>query len=259
MATLRLIRTFLYDQLEASSANQKGASAFNWALIFLILFSLVLFTVETEKDFAAQYERPLWYINMSVLVIFTIEFIGRISSVGVDKRYKGATGLLSYFKSNWVMLGIDFLAFAPELIVVLLGLSPPSWLRALRIVRLFKMARYFPAFKLVIDALRSSLQELLAALTVATMVWYLSAVLIYLAENDAQPEVFGSITQSMWWSVVTLTTVGYGDAYPVTLLGKITAGFITILGVGILAIPTGILAGAFMKVISENRHSEEDS
>jgi voltage-gated potassium channel len=137
------------------------------------------------------------------------------------------------------------------LFLLAIGLSPPSLLRALRVARLLKMTRYFPAFKLVLDALRSCVNELLAALAVAVMLWYFASVLLYLAESEAQPDGFGSITRAMWWSVVTLTTVGYGDVYPVTALGKIFAGFIAVLGIGAVAMPSGILAGTFMEKLRD--------
>ena len=155
------------------------------------------------------------------------------------------------------MIAIDFLAFAPELFLILIGLSPPGMLRALRLMRLFKMARYFPAFRLVVNALWSCMQELLAALAVAVMLWYAASVLLYLAERNVQPEIFGSITRSMWWSVVTLTTIGYGDVVPMTILGKVLAGFIAVLGVGAVATPSGILAGAFMQTFRA-RHEGGD-
>jgi voltage-gated potassium channel len=97
------------------------------------------------------------------------------------------------------------------------------------------------------------LQELLAALAVAVMLWYASSVLLYLAEGSVQPDGFGSITRSMWWSVVTLTTIGYGDVYPVTVLGKILASLLAVLGVGAVALPSGILASAFIEQFRNKR------
>ena len=116
----------------------------------------------------------------------------------------------------------------------------------LRVVRLFKMARYFVAFPLLANALKTSLQPLLAAVTIAVITWYLAAVALYFAEHEAQPEAFATIGDAMWWSVITLTTVGYGDITPITTPGRIIAGFVAVLGLGTVALPSGIIAASFM-------------
>ena len=252
------LRQTIYHQLEAERPEKRGLSPANWVLLFLILFSLVLYTAETERKIGIGNLDAIWFLNISILIIFGIEFVARLYAVGIDERFKGRRGLRDYAKSKWFIMSIDFLAFAPELFLIAIGFSPPSWLRALRVVRIFKMARYFRAFKLVADALRSCWQELLAALAVTVILWYLASVLLYLVESDVQPKGFGSITRSMWWSVVTLTTVGYGDVYPVTVLGKILAGFIAVLGVGSVAMPSGILAGAFMEQFRDKQRTQDE-
>jgi voltage-gated potassium channel len=251
MSVRTSLRLSIYQQLEAERPKKQGLSPINWAILFLILFSLALYTAETER--AIQFEEGgiFWFLNVLVLILFGAEFVLRLCSVGVDERFRGWSGLGNYIRSNWLLVTVDFLAFAPELFLLAIGLSPPSLLRALRVARLLKMTRYFPAFKLVLDALRSCVNELLAALAVAVMLWYFASVLLYLAESEAQPDGFGSITRAMWWSVVTLTTVGYGDVYPVTALGKIFAGFIAVLGIGAVAMPSGILAGTFMEKLRD--------
>ena len=247
------LRKSIYDQLEAERPDKRGLSPTNWCILFLILFSLVLYTAETEREIDVASRSLFWLLNYAVLTVFAVEFVGRLYAIGTVERFRGWRGLTTYARSNWFLLTVDFLAFAPELVLMLVGLNPPGVLRALRLVRLFKLIRYFPAFRLVVDALRSCLQELLAALAVAVMLWYVSSVLLYLAEGGVQPDEFGSITRSMWWSVVTLTTIGYGDVYPVTVIGKILAGGIAVLGVGAVALPSGILAGAFIEKF-RNRH-----
>ena len=196
-------------------------------------------------------------LNIIILCVFCIEFIMRLCVAGVDERFKGWNGLCAYVKSNGFMVAVDFLAFAPELLLLTIGVSPPSWLRSLRVFRLFKMARYFPAFKLVVNALRSCIQELLVALSLSAVLWYLASVALYFAESEVQPERFGSITRSMWWSVVTLTTVGYGDVVPMTIFGKVAAGVIAVIGLGTVALPSGIIAGAFIEKYRERRQTKD--
>ena len=127
--------------------------------LILILISLVLFTAETEKEFGIGQLGALRLANVLIVWVFCIEFILRLYVAGVDEKYRGRRGFLAYIKANWAMILVDFIAFAPELLFLIISASPPSWLRALRVCRLFKMARYVPAFRLVISTLRSCYQE----------------------------------------------------------------------------------------------------
>lgn len=248
------LRRKVYSQLETEAREQKGLSVTNWLLVFLILSSIVLYTAETEREIPFIEAGIYWWVNIVILTVFAVEFFLRLWSVGVDGRFNGWRGLWTYVRSHWVMVSVDFLAFAPELFIVLvIGANPPSWLRSLRGLRLMKMARYHRAFALVWDALRSCYQELLVALSLSAMLWYIAALFLYLTEGTAQPEAFGSITRSMWWSVVTLTTVGYGDVVPETVFGQIAAGIVAVVGVGTVALPSGIIAGAFLDKLREHR------
>ena len=253
MQTQRSLRRLIYAQLEAPRAPGTGLSLANWSILFLILLSLVIYTAETEQELGIGADSWVRILNSAVLMIFGVEFILRLYAAGVDQRYHGRSGFRTYIRSNWFLICIDFLAFAPELLLLAFGIAPPGWLRMLRVIRIFKIARYFPAFRVVVGAVRSCIQELLAALSVSVVLWYIASVLLFLAERHSQPDAFGSITRSMWWSVVTLTTVGYGDSFPVTVIGKILAGVIAVLGLGAVAMPSGILAGAFMDKIREQR------
>jgi len=247
------IRRAIHHQLETESAGKKGLSATNWVVVFVILLSLVLYTAETEEKVQTGQAGAFGILNTTILCVFCIEFFLRLWAAGDDERFRGWKGLRAYIRSNWLMVLVDFIAFAPELLMILIGGSPPTWLRSFRVARLFKMARYIPAYRLVADALRSCMQELLVAVSLAAVLWYVAAVLLYLAESDIQPDNFGSITRSMWWSVITLTTIGYGDVYPVSIAGKLAAGMIAVIGVGTVALPSGIIAGAFQTQFRERR------
>ncbi|HUE47092.1 MAG TPA: ion transporter [Aestuariivirgaceae bacterium] len=248
-------KRWLYNQLEAERPHKRGLSPVNWGLLFLILLSLVLYTAETEEEIGLSGSKFFSLFNVAILAAFALEFVLRLYAVGVIDRYRGWRGQFEYVKSHWFMITVDFIAFAPELFLLAIGINAPSWLRMFRVVRLFKMARYFPAFQVVGDAIKSCAQELLAALSISVVLWYGASVLLYIAEGAVQPENFGSISRSMWWSVVTLTTVGYGDSYPITTLGQIFAGVIAILGIGAVALPSGILAGAFIEAFRSKRQT----
>ncbi len=130
-------------------------------------------------------------------------------------------------------------------------------LRALRLFRLFKLARYVPAFAIVGAAVRRAWEPLMAALCVAAAQLYIAAMVLYLIEGDTKPQAFGSIARAMWWAVVTLTTVGYGDVYPDSTWGRVAAGLVALAGVGIVAMPTGILASAFAEEFRERHEAEQ--
>jgi voltage-gated potassium channel len=154
------------------------------------------------------------------------------------------------------------LAFLPELVAIVFFPDATShWFpafRALRLFRLFKLARYIPAFAIVGAAVKRAWAPLVAALCVAAAQLYIAAMMLYFIEGPSKPDEFGSIARSMWWAVVTLTTVGYGDVYPESAGGRVAAALVAIAGVGIVAMPTGILASAFAEEFRE-RHEREQA
>lgn len=254
----RPAKYFLRHQLDTEGARTKGLSATNWALVFLILASLVLYTAGTEEEMHSGTTGIFGVLDTFILVIFGVEFVLRLLVSGPADHKPSWKDTVSYVRHHRLMVVVDFLAFAPELLFILMGWGSPGWLRSLRVFRLFKMARYFPAFTLVVNALKSCIQELLVAVSLSAILWYLASVALYLAEGAEQPDKFGSITRAMWWSVVTLTTVGYGDVYPVTVMGRIAAGVFALVGVGTVALPSGIIAAAFIQEFRERKAARRE-
>lgn len=251
----RSIRRLTFEQLETEWRAGRGLSATNICLVLAILVSIGLYTAETEIALGDGDTGMVRQLNEAFLWVFAAEFAARLWSVGAEARFRGGSGLWAYVKANPVMLCVDFLAFAPELIWLAFAPTSPGFLRSLRVVRLLKITRYYPACRLVLDALRACYQELLVALSLSASLWYLSSVTLYAFESDAQPEKFGSIVRAMWWGVATLTTVGYGDVYPQTVVGKIAAGLFAVIGVGTVALPSGIIAGAFIEKYRARRQT----
>jgi voltage-gated potassium channel len=180
--------------------------------------------------------------------------------VGEDPQYRGLVGRLRYAVTFLAIA--DLLAFLPELVVMIYAPHAQGaalvGLRALRLFRLFKLARYVPAFGIVGSAFKRAGAPLMAALAVMATQIYVAALLLYFVEGsiEGQEDSFGSVTRALWWSVVTLTTVGYGDVFPVTPLGRVLAALIALTGIGIVAMPTGILASAFAEEFRE-RHERK--
>ncbi|MCB0644536.1 MAG: potassium channel family protein, partial [Phaeodactylibacter sp.] len=162
---------------------------------------------------------------------------------------------------------IDLLAILPfylELTLVAYGIHHMAdtrflrVLRLMRLLRLFKLNRYNSSMKMIGNVLREEKEKLFITLFMVVILLVLSAALIFTFEHEAQPEAFPNIYSSMWWAIATLTTVGYGDVFPVTAIGKMLAGFIALLGIGLVALPTGILASSFVTHLDENEDEEEN-
>lgn len=256
------IKAYVHDWLEPDEPG--GINFFSGLIIALVLISLIALAIETEAirpdtPFPPWVRSVVEIVNGVVVVIFAVEFALRFWSEGENPSHKGLIGRLRFLATPLALA--DVLAFLPELLVLLFfpGLHG-GWLaalRALRLFRLFKLARYVPAFSIVGSAVKRAGAPLMAAVCVAAAQVYVAALLLYFIEGDTKPSQFGSITRSLWWAIVTLTTVGYGDVYPETALGRVAAGLVALAGIGIVAMPTGILASAFAEEFRERHEAQE--
>ena len=256
------LKAYIHDWLEPDDPN--NVNFFSATIIALVLISLAALALETEAirpdtHFVPGFEAFLRQINAMIVVVFAIEFVLRFWSEGENPRHAGVIGRLR-FLTRLITIA-DVLAFLPELIVLLfIPDLHGGWLaalRALRLFRLFKLARYVAAFAIVGAAVRRAGAPLLAALCVAAAQLYISAMLLYFIEGERNPQSFGSITRALWWAVVTLTTVGYGDVYPQTVMGRIVAGLVALTGIGIVALPTAILASSFAEEFRERYEAHQ--
>jgi voltage-gated potassium channel len=255
-------RAYIHDWLEPD--NQGDFNALTLAIVSLVIISLMSLAIETEATRADTPMAP-WVagvvgdINMVVVWVFAAEFALRFWSEGENPKHKGVLGRLRFLVTPLAIA--DILAFLPELITMLLvPHAAGPWLaalRALRLFRLFKLARYVPAFGIVGAAVRRAGPPLIASVCVAAAQVYVAALLLYFIEGDTKPQQFGSVTRAMWWAIVTLTTVGYGDVYPETVLGRVAAGLVALAGIGIVAMPTGILASSFAEEFRERAERKE--
>lgn len=251
-------RGYVHDWLEPDDVEQFNFLTF--FVVLLVVLSLAGLALETEASRADTPLPPLVLplvsaFNAFIVVVFAIEFALRFWSEGENPAHRGLVGRLRFMLSP---MGItDFLAFAPELFVMLfMPHVDGPWLaalRALRLFRLFKLARYVPAFAIVGNAVRRAGAPLVATGCVAAAQIYVAALLLHFIEGEAKPQAFGSVLRALWWAVVTLTTVGYGDVYPDTVLGRFAAALVALAGIGIVAMPTGILASAFADEFREHR------
>ena len=216
---------------------------FDWVMQALILLSVITFSIETLPDLETGTRKLLHITEVVIVIIFTIEYLLRLYVS--DKK-------LSYVLSIYGL--IDLIAILPFYLSFFLSFSVD--LRWLRIVRLIKLFRAGKAMRRFSRAFVIAKEEIAIFGVVTMMLLYLSAVGIYFCENEAQPEAFKSIVHSLWWAVTTLTTVGYGDVYPITAGGKIFTFIILMIGLGLVAIPAGLLASALSKARMEEQEEK---
>jgi len=188
-------------------------------------------------------------------VLFTLEYLTRIWVAGEISKYQGLKGRLRYMISPYAI--IDLLAILPFLLTV--GGADAyvlRLLRLLRIVRLAKLGRYSTALRIVIEAIYARRYELLVSLLAAFTLMLFSAAALHITEGANNPESFGSIPRALWWGAATITKVGYGGAFPVTVLGKLFAVVFAIAAVCVVAMPTGILAASFSSAFRQERERQ---
>ena len=217
-----------------------GNSRFERASQALIILSMIVMSVATMQSLPAEMKSALLAIDMLIGVGFLIEYVMRIYFAH-DRR--------KYLFSFWGI--IDFIAVIPALF---LGGTEFKALRAIRLLRLFRLMKLYrstAALQRLFNAFRNQRYEFAVFGILSALLFYVAAVGIYTFENEAQPDAFPSIPAAMWWAVVTLTTVGYGDVYPVTTGGRIFTGVILLLGLGLIAVPTGLIAAALETGASE--------
>ena len=250
------LRKRIWEILEKGNSNDKVSFYTDIFLITLIIFNIIAVLLETVDSIYSKYALQFMIFERFSTVIFLIEYILRIW-VCVEEKVKN-NKLITRLKyaSTWPAI-IDLLA-------VLSGLLPMIFevdlriLRALRMLRLLKFSRYFKVMNLLLGVLKEEKQSFLAAMFLLTIAMLIASTGIYLFEKDAQPDKFSSIPEAMWWAIATLTTIGYGDVTPVTGMGKFFGAIIAIIGIGVVALPSGILASGFTDQLKRRQAQYED-
>jgi len=239
------LRKRMAELLEQGHHDDRPSRLLNNLLILLISLNVVAIILESVDSMYLQFEKTFWYFEVFSVIIFTIEYFSRVwSSIDLEEAHDRSPvlGRIKYMLTPLAV--VDLIAILPFYLGLYLTIDL-RFLRGLRLLRLFKLTRYSPALGALLDVIQKESEALLAALVVLLILLVMSATGIYLLENDLQPETFGSIPSSMWWAIVTLTTVGYGDTVPITTMGKIFGGLIGLLGIGMIAMPAAIMASGF--------------
>jgi voltage-gated potassium channel len=244
----------IYTLLEPGETGDWASKATDLFLIALILANAFVSIAVTMPGVWSAYRAGLFWFEAVSVGIFTMEYLLRVWSCTAG----GASPLVGRLRFMLrPLLLIDLIAILPFFLYFLgLDLRMARVVRIVRFVRIAKLGRYSTALRMLGQAVWERKEELALALLLGAFALVLSASLIYFAENEAQPEVFPSIPSAFWWAITTLTTVGYGDAYPVTVAGKIFGGLAQVIGVGLFAMPTGILAASFMEQFESRKAAE---
>lgn len=225
--------------------DNKLSRGFAFFIQFLIVLSVITFSVETLPNLKPQTKTILNSIEIFCVVVFTAEYLARIYVADNKPKF-----IFSFFGL------IDLFAILPFYLSFGLDLRSLRVLRMFRLFRLLKLVRYNRAMRHFAKAMLLAKEQIILFMGVTLVLIYFAAIGIYYFENEAQPEHFSSIFDSLWWSIVTLTTVGYGDVYPITVGGRIFTFFILLIGLGIVAIPTGIISSSLTKVVEPDSEEE---
>ena len=247
-----MTRRRIYHLLEQPSRADRLSWFVELALIALIIASVVAVALETVPELFIAWYRQFQTFDLLVTLVFTVEYAARLwVSVEAAPDLPPWEARLRHALTPIAL--IDLVAILPFYLTLFMPLDF-QMLRVLRLLRIYKLTRYSPALSVLVGVIREESATLLAAFSILGILLVFASAGAYLVEHRAQPEAFGSVPAAMWWSLVTLTTVGYGDVTPITPLGRLFGGVVTILGVGMAALPAGIIASG----LADHLHRRRD-
>lgn len=244
------IRHRVYTLLEGGRAGGFWGGLIQVGLVFLIIMNVTAYTLQSVPAYENSFRGGFVIFEFVSVAIFTIEYLARLWSAPEDplvNEGRPFSGRLAYaFRP---MMLIDFVAIAPAYLALFVPFFDLRLLRLVRLLRLLKIARYSPALSTLVHVVVAERRALFGTLLLLLCSVVFAGAAMHAAEGAVQPKLFGTIPSAMWWAIATLTTVGYGDAVPITLMGRLIAGATMIVGLGILALPVGIIATGFVQEI----------
>ncbi|MFZ1371913.1 MAG: ion transporter [Ferruginibacter sp.] len=242
--TKKQVHSLLHPEL----GNKRPVKILNGFIIILIILNVAAVMLETVDSIYREYATFFRIFDLVSVIIFTVEYVLRVWSSNHDPRYAHFIhGRLRYMLSAGAL--IDLLAFLPFYIHVFAGLDLRVLriLRLLRFLRLFQLTAFMKSTQLVKNVFKTRANDLKLSLVLILFLIIIAACLVFFSEHRVQPEIFSSIPATLWWSVMTVTTVGYGDMIPITVPGKIFTSLISVMGLAIFALPAGIITAGFLE------------
>ncbi|WP_299618080.1 ion transporter [uncultured Tenacibaculum sp.] len=238
--------------------NLKGDKLLEHFISWLIIVNMFAIVLESYKDIQEAYSNFFNLLELFSITIFSLEYILRIWIA--DVSYQGLSKGKARLKYMTSFMGIvDLVAILPFFLpyFIKVDLRILRTLRLFRLLRLLKLKRYFKSLSVIKNVILKTKNEIIVTIFLVFILLILASTLMYNVEKHAQPDAFENIGQAMWWAVATLTTVGYGDIYPITGMGKILSAFIALLGIGIVALPTGIISSAYIEEVRKLKTKEQ--
>jgi len=219
----------------------------------LIILNVLAVMLETFKEIYTSYRDIFYYFELASVIIFSIEYIARVWIA--DLRFPELSKTKARLKYIFSGMGIiDLVAILPFYIPFIISFDGrmARILRLFRLFRIFKLSHYTKALTLLFNVFSEKKQELIVTIVTIFILLLFSSALMFELEHELQPEQFPNIFATFWWAIATLTTIGYGDVYPITAMGKVLAGLTAVFGIGLVAIPTGLLSAGFLNKISKD-------
>ncbi|OSQ28236.1 ion transporter [Thalassospira sp. MCCC 1A03138] len=247
----RTLRSKVQNLLHGVDRQSRLSLTIHLILASLIVINVICVILDTVHELAEQFFILFLVIELICTAIFTVEYVLRVWSAPDNPEFSGKWGRLRYMLRPMAM--VDLIAILPVFLLFFTSIDL-RFIRIVRLLRLLKFTRYSTGLELMLMVFRQQMGIFGAASAALACMLVFSAGAIYLAEHEAQPDAFGNLPSALYWSVITLATVGYGDVVPITALGKVIASLISLTGIGIVAVPAGILASAFS---SELRRRED--
>ena len=254
LAMSQSLKARVFGILEPGDEDSKY---FDPLIMGLIMLNVVAVVLETVQSIYTPYAHVFYAFDVFSVAVFTVEYILRIWSCTEDFRFRDPVrGRLRFMVTPMAI--VDLMAVLPFYLPFVS--ADLRFMRAMRLFRLFrilKLARYSESLQTFIDVLRLKKEELILMFFAIMILLIVSSSLVYDAEHEAQPDAFASIPAAMWWGIVTLATVGYGDVYPVTTWGRLIGSVVVVLGIGLFALPTGVLASGFAEVLARKKEKQK--
>jgi len=243
----------IHEIVQVAAPGDFASRIFNLSILTLIVLNVFAIIAETIAPLYHRFGPVFRDFEIVSVAVFSVEYVLRVwSSVASPDFSHAVLGRLRFAATPMAI--VDLLSVLPFYLPFLgADLRVVRILRVFRVFRVAKLARYSASLRRIRNILRNKKEDLLVSFSAALILLILSSSLMYYVENAAQPETFSSIPAAMWWGITTLTTVGYGDTYPITPLGRILGGMIALFGIGMFALPTAILGGGFVEELQKSR------
>jgi voltage-gated potassium channel len=251
-----MIRQRIYEIIEKPKEGNKANTIFDWFLIVLISLNIVAVIISSIDDINNKYNKLFSYFEYFSIAIFTIEYLLRVWTAPCqfpDSKRPYLKYIFSFFGIVDLCAILPF--YAP--LILKIDLRILRILRLCRLLRVLKSIRYNSSLKLIAKVLKKEKEKLYITIFFMLVLILLASSIMYFIENDVQPDKFSNIPATLWWAIATLTTVGYGDVYPITVFGKILGSIISILGIGLVAMPSGIISMGLIKEVTKKKKKQQ--